>query len=509
MAVSCPVCRVGVADLSAHLELHTKQEVVVALLTQRQSARAPDERGGSEPLAAAQLASNPRQQASIPTGAPAALHIRKTFNNVSIVNSFNAPSNNSQLTGICLPAANAGNSTIVSVGQQAGDHVSAAAPTTSLIIPSPAAMPIGGGLPLNLLCTGAAGGGGASFFPISLLSGIATSTPLLLPQVNGPTLLVNVPTNYVAYHHHQQQQPQQQTAAASGGAAAIVLPAAGGMFASPFTVVSNSGGGGINNVGSLVVSPPLSESVGAAARPDSDQRLDNNISTRHVAGRVSSSPRQEGDQRAKDTPRTGREEFNDKTENSEADSAGPSLLPRPGTSRSAAAAAATISHTDEQAEAAEVSAVRAAAAASSPPPPHENGGAHHAQVVPQPEARHHSVISRPEVLLLSSASSSQIATGTTTQQRRRQSETSTHPSSLPFSPAGLATTVVSTSSSTNVLQLSDAGPSSGSYRGAVGTSSVIVSPGWAPGGSHHQPAAAAGNPANTTTVRSGINYIPV
>jgi hypothetical protein len=203
------VCRVGVADLPAHLELHTKQEVVFALLTQQQrgGAAATADSSTNESWAQPMLSSNPGPPAQRRTVAQpaAALQIRKTLNNVSIVNNISSAG----LPANCLQSL---------------------AASSSLVIPS-TVHHMGSAAPLSLLCTsggGGAGAGGAGLFPVNMITGFA-STQLLLPQVNGPTLLVNVPNNYVAY-----QQQQQQAAATHAGGTTFLFPAAagGGMFAS-------------------------------------------------------------------------------------------------------------------------------------------------------------------------------------------------------------------------------------------------------------------------------------
>jgi len=112
--------------------------------------------------------SDDSQQQSRPAASPVppgpgrgTLQIRRTLNNVQIVNNLGT---NIQPRA---PGQSVENSNIVNNG-------------ASILIPS-----------VNL---GLVGG---SLVPFNMMGGMA-STPLLLPQVNGPTLLVNVP-NYTAY----------------------------------------------------------------------------------------------------------------------------------------------------------------------------------------------------------------------------------------------------------------------------------------------------------------------
>ena len=93
------------------------------------------------------------------------LQIRRTLNNVNIVNNIGT---NFQATAV-TPGS------IVTSGAGASSAPS------SVMLPSVNMGMVGGGI-----------------VPFNMVGGM-TSTPLLLPQVNGPTLLVNVPTNYMAY----------------------------------------------------------------------------------------------------------------------------------------------------------------------------------------------------------------------------------------------------------------------------------------------------------------------
>jgi len=112
------------------------------------------------------------------------VQIRKTLNNVNIVNnigtnlqSFHSPSTNSS-TITNSTSSQAGG--VMSSINTPGVHSSVMIPSMNMVNP-----------------VGMMGGG---IMPINVMGGVAgmTSTPLLLPQVNGPTLLVNVP-NYMAY----------------------------------------------------------------------------------------------------------------------------------------------------------------------------------------------------------------------------------------------------------------------------------------------------------------------
>ena len=118
--------------------------------------------------------SDDSQQQSSPSGSPVSLasplppgqgnstlQIRRTLNNVQIVN-------------------NLGSNIQPRVSGQSVDNSNIVNSGPSILIPS-----------VNL---GLVGG---SLVPFNMMGGMA-STPLLLPQVNGPTLLVNVP-NYTAY----------------------------------------------------------------------------------------------------------------------------------------------------------------------------------------------------------------------------------------------------------------------------------------------------------------------
>jgi len=114
---------------------------------------------------------------------PSTLQIRKTLNNVNIVNNIGTnlqtfQSSVSSSPTITNPATSQAGimSTINAQGVQG-----------SVMIPS-----------VNMVNHMGMMGGG--IMPINMMSGMPgmTSTPLLLPQVNGPTLLVNVP-NYMAY----------------------------------------------------------------------------------------------------------------------------------------------------------------------------------------------------------------------------------------------------------------------------------------------------------------------
>jgi len=114
---------------------------------------------------------------------PSTLQIRKTLNNVNIVNNigtnlqaFQQPVSNSQT--VTNPTSSQAGIMSAIAGQ--GVHGSVMIPSVNMVNPM-----------------GVMGGG---IMPINMMGGMPgmTSTPLLLPQVNGPTLLVNVP-NYMAY----------------------------------------------------------------------------------------------------------------------------------------------------------------------------------------------------------------------------------------------------------------------------------------------------------------------
>eukprot|EP00090_Calanus_glacialis_P044895 TRINITY_DN805_c0_g1_i1.p1 TRINITY_DN805_c0_g1~~TRINITY_DN805_c0_g1_i1.p1 ORF type:complete len:1394 (-),score=273.33 TRINITY_DN805_c0_g1_i1:540-4721(-) len=114
---------------------------------------------------------------------PSTLQIRKTLNNVNIVNNigtnlqtFHPPVSNSP--SMTNPASSQAG--VMSTINAQGVHGSVMIPSVNMV---------------NHM--GMMGGG---IMPINMMGGMPgmTSTPLLLPQVNGPTLLVNVP-NYMAY----------------------------------------------------------------------------------------------------------------------------------------------------------------------------------------------------------------------------------------------------------------------------------------------------------------------
>jgi len=118
-----------------------------------------------------------------PPAGPSTLQIRKTLNNVNIVNNigtnlqaFQQPVSNSQT--VTNPTSSQAGIMSAIAGQ--GVHGSVMIPSVNMVNPM-----------------GVMGGG---IMPINMMGGMPgmTSTPLLLPQVNGPTLLVNVP-NYMAY----------------------------------------------------------------------------------------------------------------------------------------------------------------------------------------------------------------------------------------------------------------------------------------------------------------------
>ena len=104
-------------------------------------------------------AGEPSSQASTVTSSAGAVQIRRTLNNVNIVNNI----------GTNLQTA------VRSVTSSAPVLAATAAGHSSVMLPS-----------VNM-----------GVLPFNMMGGMP-STPLLLPQVNGPTLLVNVP-NYMAY----------------------------------------------------------------------------------------------------------------------------------------------------------------------------------------------------------------------------------------------------------------------------------------------------------------------
>ena len=472
-AVICPVCRVGVSDLPVHLELHTKQEVVLALLTHQlqQQQRSADGQGGAPPEPLGCSSTNPSRSPA------ATLHIRKTLNNVSIVNNFARPEE-----GSGLPAASTAGSIALSLAggapAQPSGIAGGTAGTTMLVIPSPAAaaaaatIPIGA--PLGLLCSSAASGGSAGMFPINLLSGL-TSTHLLLPQMNGPTLLVNVPTNYVTYHHqhhHHPPPPQQPSRCGSGGGnATLVLSTANcGIVAGPFSVATSSSSGG-DATQPFVPRESVMSACSFSARTDTGPS-----ERRSPVAAVASET----------LPRSHTivDEWTTET-----DEAGPSqnlLWPNRPDRRSSATSSQQINDLavrDSISSNGTTEPTVLTTGTLSPRRP-EAG-----EVLESP--RHLSVISRPEVLLPS-------ATGTSSSQsvsplRRRWSSNDTRASSDRQLPNQIPLTFTHLLTGSNSIN-SHSGTFGAVSSSRAASSSVIVSPSWSGGGGQT-------DPPNTTIVR--------
>ena len=485
--MSCPVCREGVADLPAHLELHTKQEVVLALLTHQRTGAASDGR------ALVEVASQPGSSQSVcPSlrGQAPSLYIRKTLNNVNIVNNISASSLPLSAANLSSPAG--ANITFANAG---GLSNGAATP---LVIPSPAASAaLQIGEPLSLLCSSAASG---SFFPVNLLPGL-TSTPLLLPQVNGPTLLVNVPTNYVTFHHHHHHhhQQQQQLAApgpgSGGDGAALVLSTGTGMFAatgiSPFH--ASAPHHHLMTQSSLAVSSAVTVPISAGVVVTSNGSSSSSSSS-SSGTLLLSSPGGTVVDSSQRVARSSTSEQENEQDTTETVLEGPSACQ------------------EKEAEPQKETLARAASLNIPPPGPSgfianaiSGSSLHHAETAPsvdrrktcrsyaerlrddadsreelaQPEAAHHrSVISRAEVLppaIAFSQNSPPPRSGSTASSGQLPQPNVTFPHLFP----------------------SDSGESAGTAGGgrAYISSSVIVSPSWA-GTSQ-----GAGDPFNTTTVR--------
>jgi len=178
---TCPVCGEEVEDYAGHLSSHSKEDVVATLLRQHESNPPPTTSAFGYSSQAGQgvqlvtytravtpgasqgvtLASNSSSSSSGLAGpSQATLQIRKSQNNVNIVNNIGT-----NFVSTSTSSGGSGAATQVVVGQQ----------TVGLVNP------------LTMM---------QGLMPVSMMGGGLASTPLLLPQVNGPTLLVNVP-NYM------------------------------------------------------------------------------------------------------------------------------------------------------------------------------------------------------------------------------------------------------------------------------------------------------------------------
>ena len=178
---TCPVCGEEVEDYAGHLSSHSKEDVVATLLRQHEANPPPTTSAFGYSSQAGQgvqlvtytravtpgasqgvtLASNSSSSSSGLAGpSQATLQIRKSQNNVNIVNNIGT-----NFVSTSTSSGGSGGATQVVVGQQ----------TVGLVNP------------LTMM---------QGLMPVSMMGGGLASTPLLLPQVNGPTLLVNVP-NYM------------------------------------------------------------------------------------------------------------------------------------------------------------------------------------------------------------------------------------------------------------------------------------------------------------------------
>ena len=178
---TCPVCGEEVEDYAGHLSSHSKEDVVATLLRQHEANPPPTTSAFGYSSQAGQgvqlvtytravtpgasqgvtLASNSSSSSSGLAGpSQATLQIRKSQNNVNIVNNIGT-----NFVSTSTSSGGSGAATQVVVGQQ----------TVGLVNP------------LTMM---------QGLMPVSMMGGGLASTPLLLPQVNGPTLLVNVP-NYM------------------------------------------------------------------------------------------------------------------------------------------------------------------------------------------------------------------------------------------------------------------------------------------------------------------------
>ena len=211
MGRNCPVCGQSTENLQLHMGKHSKEDVVSALMRQQEEppgeggagsgARAGEEAGPSTSAAArpapclpgllgyvdnsslqllavggravvqqgGQLeqtsqdaAGSGERKSGEPGPAPATLQIRRTLNNVNIVNNI----------GANIQTFPPSSSAVATSGQQSLPG--------SVVIPS-----------VNMV-------NHVGMMPVNMIGGLA-STPLLLPQVNGPTLLVNIPNYMAAY----------------------------------------------------------------------------------------------------------------------------------------------------------------------------------------------------------------------------------------------------------------------------------------------------------------------
>ena len=189
MARPCPVCGEEAEDYPSHLSSHSKEDVVALLLRQQEAPAASSESGVQlVTYTRAITAAHTSTSAVLGHPPPATLHIRKTHNNVNIVNNIG--------TNFGAGSSGGGPGTQVVVGQH----------TVGLVNP------------LTMM-----------HMPLSMVS---AHTPLLLPQVNGPTLLVNVP-NYVqtVAAGHYPPHPSLQ---------GLVMPGLLGQVSLPSLVLSSS-----------------------------------------------------------------------------------------------------------------------------------------------------------------------------------------------------------------------------------------------------------------------------
>ena len=177
---ACPVCGEEVEDYAGHLSSHSKEDVVATLLRQQDPPPTTSTFGYSSQASqgvqlvtytrsvtpgssqGGTLATNSSSSSSgLPGSSQATLQIRKSQSNVNIVNNIGT----NFVSTSTSSAGGSGGATQVVVGQQ----------TVGLVNP------------LTMM---------QGLMPVSMMGGGLASTPLLLPQVNGPTLLVNVP-NYM------------------------------------------------------------------------------------------------------------------------------------------------------------------------------------------------------------------------------------------------------------------------------------------------------------------------
>ena len=203
----CPVCRVEVVNLVSHLEIHTKSDIVSALINQ-ETQRCP----GSNSLNAALDIQAPGGSESREDGEDnhnGPIHIQRTLNNFSIINNINSqfiPPSSTLVSGTSSFAQQTSsnilhheNSNLIQPGSSSVESAGTSGillPGTSNIIQpgnlKPAFQPsvmVPSMIGNHMVCGG--------ILPVNVM-GSLSSTPLLFPQVNGPTLLINVPS-YFSY----------------------------------------------------------------------------------------------------------------------------------------------------------------------------------------------------------------------------------------------------------------------------------------------------------------------